>query len=256
MPDLTILAFLNKAYLRMFQNDCKDFIFQLCEPPDVEEPVFPYPVLRQTQTIPANGSGEHEAPMPSCVSVIPDNFEDANGDPITFVYHNQTITCRKVNAFFVESDIFSRYWSLNSTYIEPYTPYYNTRYVGSRFYNRQFVRYPCDLRPPDQEVPAQAFFSARPYEVGVSSTTPALIFCEFWMTPPSMTTLDSKMLIDTDRWQDELEDGAVGYWEKEVNGDSRLWEKFIKFDRKVYMNESNSNLHNKTNQQYAIREIG
>lgn len=256
LDPLKILIYLNKAYLRLCQNDIKDMIFLLCEPAGVDDVIYPYPVLKDTIIIPPNGAPGGPFSMPSCVSIIESNFQDSNGDAIEFKYHNQVIECRKVNAFFTEDRTFFQFWDSNLQSISVHDPQYNLRYLNTQKRRIKFTRVPCDLRPPDQEVPAQAFFFDRPYNLSLPTATIPQIFIEFWMTPPSLTTLDSKMLLDTDKWQDELTDGAVGYWQKVVHGFSELWEKFMRFDRAHFKNEGNSNLHNKVSQNYRIREIG
>lgn len=254
--DVVILSFLDKAYMRLVQNDIEDMIFYLCEPVEADEVVYPFPVLKQTITIPANGEPEHEAPMPSCVPIIESNFEDINGDPIEFKYHNEVITCRKVNYFFTESDIFYQFWNFDYQTVEPHTPHYNLRYLNNRTLTPRFARIPASLRQADQSSPAEARFFRRPYDISVSAQTTPQIFIAFWMQPPSLTNITSKMLIDVDKWQDELTNGAVGYYELEVNGRSEMWERFIKFDRARFMNEGNSNIHNIVSQHYKIRSIG
>lgn len=255
-PDIVILSFLDKAYMRLVQNDIEDMIFYLCEPVAADDVIYPFPVLKRMVTIPPNGGPGGTFPMPACVPIIETNFEDNNGDPIEFKYHNEIITCRKVNYFFTESDIFYQFWNFDYQTVEPHTPQYNLRYLNNNTRTPNFVRIPASLRQADQISPAEARFFERPYDISVTTQTPPQIFISFWMQPPSLVTVNSKMLIDVDKWQDELTNGAVGYYELEVNGRSEMWERFIKFDRPRFMNEANSNIHNIVSQHYKIRSIG
>jgi len=254
--DLVILSYLDKAYMRLVQNDIEDMIFYLCEPVEAPEVIYPFPVLKKTVIVPPNGSPGGEFAMPSCVKIIEDNFEDINGDPIEFKYHGLPVTCRKVNYFFTESDVFSQFWNFDYRTVEPHTPYYNLRYLKTRSHMPNFTRVPASLRQADQLSPAEARFFDRPYNIPVTIQNAPQIFISFWMQPPSLTTLDSKMMVDVDKWQDELTNGAVGYYELVVSGRSEMWNDFMKFDRPRFMNEANSNIHNITTEKFQIRELG
>lgn len=260
-PALKVLSYLNRAYLRLAQNDISDFLYLVCDD-DFPELKFRYPVLKRFYL----DDQQDPHPQKSCVDIIPQNFQDQDGNDIfpseghnRFIYHNQDVTCRKVNAFFVERREERRFLPGNQQPFTPFTPFINNRYVTNQNANSTDIilaRFPASLNPPDGEVPAEAVFTAPPYDGPLNTTDPGDIFCEFWFTPPSLTSPSSKMLLDVGKWQDILADGAVGYYQQKVHGNSTLLEKFLRFDRKQFMNEGNSNLHNRGNQQFRIREIG
>jgi|TARA_Y100000310_G_scaffold127848_2_gene126976 hypothetical protein len=269
MPEVSssheVLEYLDRAYLRLCQNDIKDFVYVICAGDyDNIDLDFPYPVLKQKTTI--GGTN----PMPSCVPLVANNFTDDLGNELAistevfeFKYKGQIVTPRKVNAFFVKKNINNYYYPVNQTPYQPFSPYFNSGYGATKFGqngNMDFSRFPCDLRPPSGDTPCEAYFFSKPYgdaeSADESNNFLGDIYCEFWFTPPSLTTADSVMLLDVGKWQDELINGAVGYYEDLVNGDSTRKEKFLQFDRKEFMNEGNSNLHNRGNQQFIIRDIG
>lgn len=262
-PVQKVLEYLNRAYLRLSQNDIKDFIYVICAGDyDNTDLDFPYPVLKQK--ISSN------VPMPSCVAIIPENFTDDLGKDLStspetfeFLYLGQPVTCRKVNAFFVRKSPKYYYYPSNQAPYEPFSPFFNDGYAGTKYRangNYDFTRFPCDLRPASSAAPPTAFFYSKPYgdaeNADINKKYLGDIYCEFWFTPPALSNPNSTMLLDVDKWQDELINGAVGYWEDKVNGFSERLQKFLQFDRKEFMNEGNSNLHNRGNQQYVIRDIG
>jgi hypothetical protein len=259
-PQLDVLKHLNRAYLRLAQNDIGDFVYLICND-EFPELQFTYPVLKRTYF-----DGGDNFVQKSCVEIDAGNFQDEDGNPLflvennsSFMYHNQEVTCRKVNAFFVERRDDRRFLPANQQPFTPFNPFINNRYSSNKIIgptDRILERFPATLKPPDGEFSAQAIFTGPPYEGPVNTTDPGDIYIEFWFTPPSLTNPRSKMLLDVSKWQDELTNGAVGYYEDKVNGSSERLEKFLRFDRKQFMNEGNSNLHNRGNQQFLIREIG
>ncbi len=278
-PKEKILMYLNRAYLRLCQNDIKDFVFLICRDDfgnaayDNDDLKFSYPVLRQKYNKAFSDEPPDYIPMPSSVDIVAENFTDEdgnlllrNGDLIPlFIYRGQIVTCRKVNAFFVirNFNLNYYYYPVNQVPYKPFTPYFNGGYIRPSNTNRgnlQLSRFPCDLRPPTQDKSAFSVFFDKPYgdatDADESNNYLGDVYCEFWFTPPSLATPDSVMLLDTDKWQDELINGAVGYYEDMVNGDSTRLKEFLKFNRKEFMNEGNSNIHNKGNQQYKARDIG
>lgn len=259
-PQSQVVEHLNRAYLKLATNDIPDFSYLVCNRKDLE---FSFPVLKRTYIDPL--LVDPDAPMPICVDILATNFEDELGnsiatvDDILFNYRGIGVTCRKINAFFVRKSQERNYFPINQTPYEPFSPYYNDGYAGRGLLalrgNLEFSRFPGNFRPASQIAPANVFFNSRPYGDVLSSEV-GDIYIDFWFTPPVLTNADSLMLLDTDKWQSELINGSVGYWEDQVNGFSEKMEKFEKFDRKEFKSEGNSNMHNRGNSEFKVRSIG
>jgi hypothetical protein len=252
MPELTevrALEYINRAYKTLMQTDTRVNVYM-----NFDDPEFPYPIIKKTFTY-SPDSGKAPEPTPRSFYFLDGEygvFEDSQGNPITLSVNGVGVSVRRVNAIFTEVARYNDAYQIG--YYNPLGTYYNQGYRGTKWYDRKFVRIPCNLYQKTSSVDNNAsvqFNTENPYE-GIENP----IYVEFWYDPPAITNKAQSVLIDLNRWQDVLIDGAVGYYEDLKNGRSDRLDKFKRQGLREFKNEYNKNYNNKTNVSFPPREIG
>lgn len=258
MPEVIetdIVTYINCAYKDLVNQDTHDLIFL-----NRFDDNFPYPILQGI---------EEESPIPDgakdgCVysqTKWEENWVNYLGktsyslkESLLVGTDNLPINLQvtiggiayDVNPRKVES-IFTFY---SDSVFNDFADIYRPIMMENQFYSKYtFVKVPFTTNPRNQGAdPLITFFGRLNYYQQP-------FFCEFYYEPPDVLSVNSPMMIDIQRWKIALNEGAVAYYEKIVNGKSEKLEYFLRRWLPAFKQESSSNMEERESTRFKTRYV-
>ena len=224
-----LVRYLDKVQRALFLVNAENMVYM-----NGADTRFPYPIL-ETQ----EGVLEYEITRNSLV--------DSNGDPLVLTYGGAEVDAAEVTAIFRRVGYSDQYNLMNSN-DNGYGSYYYPRRANYFTNNRQFMLwgewfnempYKLVTRSPSNPNP-KIIFQCDPGTRTVADAN--AFFIEVSVAPPPVSTVNSELVIDIDKWEDALIDGVQGEVERilylEASKKSQLfYTKWIPLFRK-YANEN------------------
>jgi hypothetical protein len=252
VPDPQVFEYISEAYLELLSEDVAELIFL-----NRYDSNFPYPILQDPNALPPVGgdtwwSGWNNDLLTDLSydlssPYIRDSINDEVQLQIDLTKNGSDsvpVLVRKLANVFTIRD--SR--TIND-FPEIYRPAYcSENPIYSKY---QFVKVPYQSRSFSDDRGAadiQFFFPPNNYE------TP--FFLEFYWRPAvPISSVNSKVLMDTKKWKDALIDGAVGRYEDIVNGQSERKMKFETQRKKEFKKEFNNIVDNRESNKFKTRYV-
>ena len=230
--DIDILKYINYAYKALVNQDSNDFIWL-----NRDDENFPYPIL--------SGGGDSGSTYPNAKegkvysqtkweedwknnlraisysirsfgygSAIVDTSNEYVDIKVNFEGTDYDVKARKVKS------IFTFY---SSSVASDFQDIYRPIMMEYQFYSKyNFVKVPFTTIPKKQDTaPVVTFF-------GLLNRYAQPFFIEFYYEPPDITSVNSPIFIDIQKWLQPLNEGSVAFYEKIVNGVSDKLEYFNK----------------------------
>jgi len=223
VPVDRVREYLSRSYLGLINSNSSQNVFYI----DNEQPL---PILKTT-------TGDRKYAISAA------NLVDADDVQIVLEQDGITVSARKVRSLFIEkTGLQGRSYRLND-----YVPVG----VPSNYFNWYKER-------SFSKVPFQSYNQrgSQPATVILFDDYDTDIYVEFYYTPGDLLTNLDEMLIDTDDWTDALVDGAVGYYEDLINGESKRLDKYNSYWKRKYLNVGMDNLGDKVPNQFKARPLG
>lgn len=222
--------YLSRAYMELVTKDIDQLIYY--NRTDIESP---FPLL--------------DIQEGTKVYTLDDNLINTDGTEHLPTIWNSPVGVRKVARVFTPRRINSTQYGYYREFPE-YFPFGDVAYLA---YNNEKIRYyevPVSAIPRQGNNKASVTFFDDPTQYGDK------IYVEFWYAPPAVTSDSSPLLIDTDKFLQTLINGAVGYYEDVVNGNSARLSKFENEDMHKFTVEGTESQRIKISQRFPTREIG
>lgn len=227
IDDPTLLRYLDKIQRRLFlfKGDRMEFV-------NGADPEFPYPIL-ETQ----EGVLEYTIDSNSLV--------DSTGNPVTVNCDGTEVDVAEVGKVFTVRYPRGYYKKTATGSITPYQGYYqsfvtsyNNRGVNLRV--GSFSDIPVKIIPRTPQSPPKVVFLCDPGTTTANSDNTSAYYISVYMAPKRITSINSPLSVDVDKWEDALVDGVVGEIEKAImGGNSMRAEKFEKVWIKKFREYSN-----------------
>jgi len=236
VTDIDILKYINYAYKALVNQDSNDFIWL-----NRNDENFPYPILSGgTDGLTYSDAKEgkvysqtkweedwennlsfisysityYEDDDDILNSAIVDTLNEFVAIKVDFEGENYAVKARKIKS------IFTFY---SSSVASDFPDIYRPIMMEDQFYSKyNFVKVPFTTIPKKQDTaPVVTFF-------GLLNRYAQPFFIEFYYEPPDITSVNSPVFIDIQKWLQPLNEGSVAFYEKIVNGVSDKLEYFNK----------------------------
>ncbi|MFH1738206.1 MAG: hypothetical protein ABIH23_04305 [bacterium] len=227
-----ILSCLNRAVRALFNQDCAQTTYY-----NDSDDTFPFPFLSTT-----DGTLSYE---------IATSLVDSDGTSVTPAVNSVTVTPRRVKRVFISSASMRtgeyspnfRGESFSVTSVNPHwsvRPYYGTYTM--------VVGMPVDKTDTQA---AKFVFAENP------GTHDDFFYAEFYYEHPELedaTGSTGTFLFDSNRWEQALIDGTVGFIEDFQHGESRRMERFFTHWAEKFKGEQNKGADQRRPAKFPVRE--
>ena len=230
VSDVKRLEFLSRAYKIMMNNDVSQLIYYSKD--DIDSP---FPLLKLADD--------------TKFYTVDDNLVDSTGAAHTPTVFGTEVACRKISRVFTDQRINDIGYGYNDLFPE-YFPFGEIAYLSTGENIKRYYEIPVSVLPAQGNNNASITFFEDPSKYGEN------IYVEFWIGAPKLSSNSSPILLDTDKWLQELINGAVGLYEDVVNGASQRLTKFYKEDLKKFRVERSESLRQKISMQFPARSVG
>ncbi len=230
-----VRSYLNRAYKKISNSDIATFIYY-----NKESKIFPIPSINLTDEL--------------YYEISPDTLVDEEGNylnpidpsvpPSNLTVDGVDVFPRKVRTVFAESPYPGYYnYGFEEFDFRGVPSYYHRLFQGNKYYK---IPFDSTERRDSNSYPTIQFSE----NYGLSK-----VYILFYYTPTPIYSINSKILLDIDKWYDELIDGTVGYYEDIVNGRSQKKDRFENDHLRRIKSESNERIAKSKPYTMPTREI-
>jgi len=260
---IKVLDYINQAYIKLCSQDSNRFIFYNELDDNMPYPIIHYSASPLPPATGVAGSDRNEdwaddwdnSEMKLLTYDIASNLVDSAAKQIELkIYDNIIAGSGQASETYVVAkarkiaNIFTIY---NENTANEFPDIYRPLECEGILFNRyQLTKVPFKtLDSSSRRSSPRVTFNSPPNRFDVP------YFVEFYFTPPDLTSENSPVIIDLNKWQDTLVKGAVAYYEDLVNGQSEKKIVFEKDDCKNFLDDGNEGSENETPERFSTKYV-